>query len=328
MIHRMNPSPDPTAPELPERIEPMLARLSTLPAHESDWAFEVKWDGVRAIARSQPGRIRFLSRNGNDVTAAYPELRALSRTIGSHEAILDGEIVAFDSAGRPSFEALQPRMHQRGEAAVRRLARATPVTYVLFDLLWLDGHSLIDLPYTERRARLDALKLDGEHWRTPAFHVGDGAALLAATREQGLEGVVAKRLDSRYAPGRRDGGWLKIKHSDRQEVVIGGWTDGKGARSAQLGALQVGVHDEHGALRYAGRVGTGFDQHELERLGGLLRALERGDSPFVGRQPPRGAHFAEPRLVCEVEFTEWTKDGLLRHPSYKGLRRSGRPEYG
>jgi bifunctional non-homologous end joining protein LigD len=319
MIHRMDAAADPSAQEMPDFVEPMLAKLSTLPGEDAQWAFEVKWDGVRAITHSQPGRIGFTSRNGNDVTAAYPELRALNRELGSHEAILDGEIVAFDDAGRPSFQALQARMHLRGESAVRRLAEAKPVTYVLFDLLWLDGHSLMGLPYSERRARLEALKLDGEHWRTPEFQTGEGKAFLAATREQGLEGVVAKRLDSRYTPGGRGGSWLKIKNIQRQELVIGGWTDGKGSRAKRIGALHLGVNDD-GALRYAGRVGTGFDAAELERLTGLLKPLARKDSPFSGAQPPRGAHFVEPRLVCEVEFTEWTKAGTLRHPSYKGLR--------
>jgi bifunctional non-homologous end joining protein LigD len=319
MIHRMDPPTDPTAEEIPAFVEPMLAGLSSLPAEESEWAFEVKWDGVRALARSQPGRIALLSRNGNDITAAYPELRALNRALGSHAAILDGEIVAFDDSGRPSFEALQTRMHLRGEVAVRRRAKDTPVSYLIFDLLWLDGHSLIGLSYRERRERLASLKLESERWLTPEFHVGEGSALLQATREQGLEGIIAKRLDSRYTPGRRSEGWLKVKHSQRQELVIGGWTEGKGSRSRRIGALQVGVY-EQGQLRYAGRVGTGFDELELERLAGLLQPLVRADSPFAGRQPPGRAHFVEPRLVCEVEFGEWTKGGLLRQPSYKGLR--------
>jgi bifunctional non-homologous end joining protein LigD len=320
MIHRMDPPADATAEEMPAFVEPMLARLSTMPSDEDRWAFEVKWDGIRAIARSEPGRLHFVTRNGNDVTAAYPELRALNRALGSHSAMLDGEIVAFDEHGRPSFQALQPRIHQRGEAAVRRLAAERPVTYAIFDLLWLDGHSLIELPYAERRERLAALELDGEHWRVPAHHPGAGGALLAATRQQGLEGVVAKRIDSRYAPGRRDGTWLKIKHSRRQELVIGGWTEGRRARANRLGALELGYHDEDGALKYAGKVGTGFDDAELDRLARLLQPLARKDSPFSGRQPAKGAHFVEPRLVCEVEFGEWTRDGRLRHPSYEGLR--------
>jgi bifunctional non-homologous end joining protein LigD len=319
MIHRMDAPVDRTAQEMPQFIAPMLARLSTLPADEPGWAFEVKWDGVRAIAHSQPGRIRFISRNENDVSAAYPELRALHRALGSHEAILDGEIVAFDDEGHPSFQALQSRMHLRGKAAVRRLAQSTPATYMVFDLLWLDGHSLTGLPYTKRRARLEALNLDGEHWRTPEYHTGDGTAFLAATKEQGLEGILAKRLDSRYIPGGRGGSWLKIKNVQRQEFVIGGWTEGKGSRSKLLGGLHLGVYED-GALRYAGKLGTGFDAQELARLGGLLEPLARTDSPFTGRQPPKGARFVEPQLVCEVEFTEWTRAATLRHPSYKGLR--------
>jgi bifunctional non-homologous end joining protein LigD len=311
---------DSSAREIPEFIQPMLARLSTLPEDESDWAFEVKWDGVRAITRSRPGRISIISRNGNDVTAAYPELRALNRTLGSHEAILDGEIVAFDDEGRPSFQALQSRMHVRGEAATRRLAQNLPVTYVLFDLLWLDGHSLMGLAYTERRTRLQALELEGARWRTPEYRPGCGTAFLAASKEQGLEGILAKRLDSSYTPGGRGGNWLKIKNVQRQELVIGGWTEGKGSRSKRIGALHLGVHDEDGELRYAGKLGTGFHAEDLERLAGLFERLARKDSPFAGRQPPKGAHFLDPELVCEVEFTEWTRSGTLRHPSYKGLR--------
>lgn len=310
----------PPAKQMPAFVEPMLAKLAELPADESQWAFEAKWDGVRAIARSEPGRLQLLTRNGNDVAQAYPELAALNGALGSHTAMLDGEIVAFNENGRPSFQALQPRIHLRGESAVSRVAAATPVTYMIFDLLWLDGRSLMDLPYTDRRERLAKLNLAGAHWIVPDHHIGEGTALLAATREQHLEGVVAKRLDSRYTPGGRRGQWVKIKHSHRQEFVIGGWTDGKGARAGRIGALELGVHDEHGGLRYAGRVGTGFDDAELDRLAGLLTPLAREDSPFAGRQPARGAHFVDPTLVCEVEFGEWTSEGSLRHSSYQGLR--------
>jgi bifunctional non-homologous end joining protein LigD len=330
LIHRMDPPADASAEPMPEFVQPMLARLSTLPAEDSQWAFEVKWDGVRAICPSQPGRIHLWSRNRNEVTGAYPELRALNRALGSHSAILDGEVVAFDEDGRPSFERLQTRMHVRGAPAVRRLAKTTPVTYVLFDLLWLDGHSLMARPFAERRERLAALGLDGERWRVPEFHVGEGEAFLAATREQGLEGIVAKRLDSHYAPGRRDAGWLKVKNANRQEAVIGGYTTGKGARAKTIGALHLGMHDDRGPadprpLRYVGKVGTGFDDAELARLSGLLGEIEQERSPFVGAQPPPGAHFVEPKLVCEVRFGSWTKDGILRHSVYEGLREDKDP---
>jgi bifunctional non-homologous end joining protein LigD len=316
----MSSSDPPT--EMPEIVAPMLARLSTMPADQSRWAFEVKWDGVRAIARCRAGRVQLLTRNGNDVSAAYPELQGLAAALGSREAILDGEIVAFDQRGRPSFQGLQERMHLRSAAAVRRRAAADPVTYLIFDLLWLDGHSLMDMPYEQRRERLLELKLETERWRTPAHHAGagQGDALLAATREHELEGVVAKRLDSPYRPGRRDGSWLKIKNHQRQEVVIGGWTEGKGSRSGRFGALELGVYDDRGELRHAGKVGTGFDEHELDRLATLLAPLARTSSPFSGRQPARGTHFVAPELVCEVEFSEWTRDGRLRQASYRGLR--------
>jgi bifunctional non-homologous end joining protein LigD len=319
MIHRMDPPVDADAEEMPDFVAPMLAKLSTLPADESQWAFEVKWDGVRAIAHSEPGQLRLLSRNGNDVTAAYPELRALNRTLGSHRAILDGEIVAFDQEGRPSFQLLQMRMHLRGEAAVRRQAQSTPVTYMIFDLLWLDGHSLMGLPYSERRARLDDMRLKAARWQVPESFVGEGSALLAATRERGLEGVIGKRLDSHYTSGRHSA-WTKIKNWGRQEAVIGGWRGGQGGRAGRIGALLLGMYDADGQLRYVGRVGTGFDTRELERLAELLAPLARRTTPFSGRQPSKDSHFVEPELVCEVEFSEWTHAGTLRQPSYKGLR--------
>ncbi len=325
MIHRMDPPVDATAENMPDFIAPMLAKLSTLPPDESQWAFEVKWDGVRAITHSEPGRLRMLSRNGNDVTAAYPELRALNRALGSHSALLDGEIVAFDADGRPSFQQLQMRMHLRGEAAVRRQAEGTPVTYMIFDLLWLDGHSLMELPYTERRARLEQLGLSADRWQVPESFVGEGTALLAATRERHIEGIIGKRLGSRYVTG-RGGAWIKVKNWGRQEAVIGGWTTGQGGRTGRIGALLLGVHDGDAQLQYVGRVGTGFDARELEILAGLLEPLARGTTPFAGRQPPKGSHFVEPQLVCEVEFSEWTHAGTLRQASYKGLRDDKRAE--
>jgi len=321
MIHRMDPPADVDAGPMPEHVLPMLARAGELPPDDDRWAYEVKWDGVRAICFSEPGRMRFVTRNGNDVTARYPELASLSRALSMHRAILDGEVVAFDEDNKPSFAALQGRMHLTRDAQVRRLAQANPVSYMIFDLLWLDGHSLMGRSYVQRRAALAELGLDGDRFTTPEHVVGHGAAFLAATREQGLEGVVAKRLDSGYEPGRRSGSWRKIKNVGRQEFVIGGWIPGEGRRKRSIGALLLGVNEDDGTLRAVGRAGTGFTDAELDRLAGLLAPLERPASPFVGGPtPPRGAVFVEPRLVCEVEFMGWTNDGVLRAPSYKGLR--------
>jgi bifunctional non-homologous end joining protein LigD len=327
MIHRMDPPADPDREPMPAHIKPMLARQGELPREQREWAFEIKWDGVRAIAYSQPGELRLESRNLKDITDSYPELARLNRELSSHSAVLDGEIVAFDSEGRPSFGALQPRMHVGSRAQAKRLAATTPVTYVIFDVLWLDGHSLMGLPYLERRERLVALALNGERWQTPEHVVGEGSALLEASRRQGLEGIVAKRMGSTYQPGARTRDWIKVKSFGRQEFVIGGWLPGKGRRRESIGALLLGVYEPDGTLRYVGRVGTGFTEQELERLSALLAPLQRETSPFgAGERPPREAVFIEPRLVAEVEFREWTRGGNLRQPSYKGLREDKEPE--
>ncbi len=321
MIHRMDPPADAAREPMPEHVKPMLARSGSLPRKDDGWAYEIKWDGVRAIAYSTPGELRLESRNLKEITAQYPELGRLNRALSSHEAILDGEIVAFDERGRPSFAALQRRMHVGSPAQVKRLAKASPVTYMIFDLLWLDGHSLMELRYEQRRELLQALALSGESWQTPEHLTGSGSDVLKATAEQKLEGILAKRLDAPYEPGARSPAWTKIKNLGRQELVIGGWLPGEGRRERRIGALLVGVFDPDGAFRYAGRVGTGFSDSQLDGLGKLLKPLEREDSPFTaGERTPRGAVFVEPELVAEIEFTEWTAAGVLRHPSYKGLR--------
>jgi bifunctional non-homologous end joining protein LigD len=325
MIHRMDPPEDPDREPMPERIEPMLARSGPLPREDGRWAYEIKWDGVRAIAFVEGGRVRLQTRTGRDVTARYPELRAMGRALGSREAVLDGEVVSLGPDGRPSFQRLQSRMHLTSEPAVRRLSEREPVTYIAFDLLFLDGRSLMGEPYLARREALASLGLAGRAWQAPAHHVGDGAALLAASRAQGLEGILAKRTDCPYTPGRRSGNWVKVKNVRRTDAVIGGWMPGEGNRSGRLGALLVG-YMEDGELRYAGRVGTGFDQAELDRLGGLLDGLARTSSPFTGRQPPRTARFVEPRLVAAVDYGEWTSARTLRHPVYRGLRDDVAPE--
>ena len=323
MIHRIDPPLRERDP-FPENLVPMLARLSTLPRDDGKWAVEVKWDGIRAIAYCRPGRIELQTRNLNDVTAQYPEVRRISRALGSHDAVLDGELVAFDENGRPSFERLQQRIHNTDENVVRRRMKSHPVVYVIFDLLHLDGSDLTGLPYSERRKLLDALELSGESWQTPGHSVGHAKELLAASKAQGLEGVMLKRVDSTYTPGKRTGAWLKVKNTNRQEMVVGGWTPGEGRREKHLGALLVGYFEQEGGkpvLRYAGKVGTEFNSADLTALAARLAPLERKQSPFAaGPKPPKGARFVEPQLVAEIEFREMTKEGVLRHPAYKGLR--------
>jgi bifunctional non-homologous end joining protein LigD len=325
MIHRMDPPEDPDREPMPEHVKPMLARTGALPTDDHRWAYEIKWDGVRGIAYIDGGRLRLEARSGREITARYPELRELGRALAGRQAVLDGEVVAFDADGRPSFQKLQGRMHLTSEHAVRRLSQSDPVHYVVFDLLWLDGRSLMDLPYTERRERLTELDLNGPTWRTPANHVGDGAAMLEASRAQGLEGIIAKRLDCAYMSGRRSPGWVKVKNVRETDVVVGGWLPGEGKRSGRLGALVVGFYED-GELKYAGRVGTGFDEAELNRLGRLFEGLARDETPFAGRQPPRETRFVDPVLIAHVGYGEWTQTRTLRHPRYLGLRDDLDPE--
>jgi bifunctional non-homologous end joining protein LigD len=323
----MPPARDP----MPEHVVPMLAKLSTLPPDDERWGYEIKWDGVRAVAYvDETGATRLESRNLNDVTRQYPEAAAVGSAFArGRSAVLDGEVVAFDEHGRPSFERLQGRMHLTGAAAIDARTRSNPIAYCVFDILYVDGRSLMRLPYTERRAILEAEDLNGPSWRTPAYHAGEGAALLEASAKNGLEGIVAKRLDSPYEPGRRTGTWLKVKNTRCQELVIGGWVPGEGRRQGRIGALLMGYYDHDHTppeLRFAGKVGTGFDARELDMLENLLSTRRRATTPFSGpKQPGKGALYVEPDLVAENEFNEWTKQNTLRHPSYKGLREDKRP---
>ena len=323
MIHRIDPPAEARDP-FPEAVVPMLARLSRSPARDEGWAVEVKWDGVRAIAYCRPGRIELQSRNLNDVTAQYPEVRRLSRQLGAHDAVLDGELVAFDEHGRPSFERLQQRIHQTEETIVRRRMKSHPVTYAIFDLLHLDGRDLTGEPYGRRRELLEQLELNGQSWQTPGYSTGHARELLEASRDQQLEGIVLKRLDSRYSPGKRTGAWLKVKNTGRQEFVIGGWLPGEGRRRNRIGSILLGVFEPDGAgqaLRYAGRVGTGFSEADLTSLQARLAPLERKSNPFAGRRgPKKGARYVEPELVAEIELRELTAEGMVRHGSFKGLR--------
>ena len=303
-------------------IEPMKAIAGELPPDDGRWAYEIKWDGMRVVAEIDDDGLRLRSPRGADVAATFPELGGLSRATGGRPAVIDGEVVAFDERGRPSFARLAERMHVSDPTVAAARAATTPVTFIAFDLLAYDGHDAWRLPYLDRRRLLTEVVQPGEHWQVPAHRLSGGAALLAAAAEQELEGIVAKRIDSPYEPGRRSHAWRKVKVRHRQEFVVGGWTDGSGARSGRLGALMVGCH-RAGRLTWAGNVGTGFRDAELERLGALLAVRGRATSPFdpvpagVGA---RRARWVEPDLVVEVEFAEWTPEGRLRHPAYLGQR--------
>lgn len=293
-------------------VVPMKAAIGALPPPSDDhrWAYEIKWDGYRTLAFVEAGTVRLQSSNSHDVTAKYPELAGLAASIEAGSAILDGELVVLDDQGRPSFEMLQ--RHE------------TQVAFYAFDLLQVDGVDVIDEPYEARRERLAGVLAPGANWMVPGHRVGDGAALLAATAERGLEGVMAKRLGSRYRPGKRSPDWRKVKNRVRADVVIGGFTAGAGNRSGTFGALLVGRPDDRGRLAFAGGVGTGFDQRRLDELTALLRSIAVDDCPF-DPPPPRaaavGATWVRPVLEATIEIAEFTNDGLVRHASFVDVRR-------
>ncbi|WP_319460674.1 non-homologous end-joining DNA ligase [Micromonospora sp. RTP1Z1] len=310
---------------MPRLVPPMLASSGALPTGPG-WGYEFKWDGVRAIAYVDGG-LRLLSRNDRDVTRAYPELDELARLLAGRRAVLDGEIVALDARGRPSFSALQHRMHVRAPSAT--LVAGTPVRLYLFDLLHLDGRDIAALPYIERRTALQELGLSAESIDTPPHWAGDaGRDLATAAADLGLEGVVAKQLRSSYEPGRRSAAWVKVPLNDTVEVIVGGYKPGAGRRAGTIGSLLLGMYDPHDRFTYIGHVGTGFTQTVLRDLQQRLKPLGRPDSPFdspVPREHARQAVWVDPVLVGDVAFRSWTPDRRLRHPSWKGLRSDREP---
>jgi bifunctional non-homologous end joining protein LigD len=313
-------------------VAPMLATLGTAAdlADSEDWAFEMKWDGIRALAHlgADDADVRLLTRNGKDVTVSYPEVVGqLRQSAGPGQAILDGELVALDRASAPDFGLLQRRMGLTRRADVERAMRDVPVQYLLFDVLERGGESVMREPYDERRRILeDLVRSDGPIQVPPVFD-GDIDSAMRSSRELGLEGVVAKARDSRYRPGRRSSSWIKIKHHRTQEVVVGGWRPGKGRRAGGVGSLLLGIPGEDG-LHYVGRVGTGFTEKELAEVARRLSKLERATSPFldVPRADAADAKWVRARLVGEVEFDERTASGRLRQPSWRGWRPDKAPE--
>ncbi|WP_308221924.1 ATP-dependent DNA ligase [Curtobacterium sp. VKM Ac-2922] len=292
----------------------------------ADWAVEMKWDGVRALATVRDGRVSLRSRNGNDLTAQYPELQELADRAGV-DGVFDGEVVALDDRGRPSFQRLQDRMGLTRPREVEAARRRTPVRYLLFDVLEADGHELTRLSYDNRREALETVVDPGGVVDVPAAFDGDLDAAVAASARAGLEGVVAKKRSSRYAEGRRSEAWLKIKHHATQEVVVAGWKPGRGRRQGGVGSLLLGIPGE-GGLVYVGKVGTGFSDRALDEIAARLATLERQTSPFVDvpRADARDARWVTPVHVAEVEFAEWTGDGRLRQPSWRGWRADKSPE--
>jgi bifunctional non-homologous end joining protein LigD len=308
----------------PGRLPPITPMLATqarqLPVDDEAWSAEVKWDGVRALAFVSAGEAVLRGRDGREVSASYPEVAAgLAAAAGRRSLILDGEIVAFDGA-RPSFARLQKRMHVARPGPA--LTSAVPVAYVAFDLLHQAGRSLLRNPYGQRRAMLDALGLDSDSVSVPPAFPGEVHAVIDASRQLGLEGVMLKRLRSYYYPGRRTGSWLKIKHVLAADVVIGGWLPGTGSRLSLAGSVIVGQLRPAG-LDYLGQVGSGFTTGELRELTARLRQLEQPSSPFTEPLPPavtRRAHWVRPVLNAEVAYGELTPAGRLRHPVWRGLR--------
>ncbi|HEX3814927.1 MAG TPA: non-homologous end-joining DNA ligase [Mycobacteriales bacterium] len=295
----------------------MLATAGALP-EGAQWAYELKWDGVRVLADRTPDGLRLSSRSERDLSHTYPELADFAESCA--DALFDGEIVALEE-GRPSFAALAPRMHVGNAAQARRAAAVAPVTYLVFDVLRLYGVDLTGRPYAERRQTLERLDLHGPAAMVPPTF-DDGPATVRACREQHLEGVVAKRLDSVYRPGRRSPDWVKVRLLKRQEFVVCGFEVGVGGRTGQIGSLVLGYYAD-GDLRYAGQVGSGLTGPVLKDLESRLKPLHQKESPFaemLTTVEKRGVTWCVPRLVVEVSFGEWTPAGRLRFPTYQGLR--------
>lgn len=302
----------------------MLATAGDHVPRGPGWTHEVKWDGMRILADVDgvAGTARLTSRNDNDVTPAWPDVAA--SPLGERDLLVDGEVIALNERGIPDFRTLQERMHVRRAADVRRLVSTLPVTYMVFDLLRLDGVDLTHEPLAQRRARLGEL-LEGSTWQVPEAY-DDGEMLLEATRAQGLEGVVSKRLESRYRPGERSRHWLKFAHRYRASYVVGGWRPQTGSDS-RLAALLVGEATAEG-LRYRGRVGSGIGARQSRTLSDLVAGLARADSPFADEVPrvdAAGTHWLEPLLVVDVE-THGLGYERLRQPSFQGVRGDLTPE--
>jgi bifunctional non-homologous end joining protein LigD len=308
---------------MPAQIEPMKATLAEKPPRGQDWLFEVKWDGVRAIAFVDREEVRLQSRTGNRCERQYPELAVIHHQVAGGQVVLDGEIVVLDSKGVSQFHLIQPRIANTDPNSIAHLTRSTPVVYFAFDLLYLDGYDLRGVALRDRKALLHEVVTPGAALRISESFPGAGEEMLEAARENGLEGLLAKHANSSYE-SRRSREWLKIKIVNEQEFVIGGFTEPQGERS-HFGALILGVYDG-GKLRWVGNAGTGFNQKSLADLYGKLEPLVTQQCPFAERpKPDRGMTWVKPELVCQVKYANWTQDDHLRAPVFLGLRDDLRP---
>ncbi len=315
----------------PQAIPPMLAFARDVRPSGPGWAWELKWDGVRAIATVANGQIELFNRRLLPVTHRYPEL-VNGDAFGRHRLVVDGEIVATDDEGLPSFQRLQSRMHLDNRRQIAELSAQFPTSFMAFDVMHIDGRSLVEEPYTVRRAELASLAAHGlpPGWHAPANSAGDAAPMWEVAVQYGLEGVVAKRLDSRYEPGRRSGAWVKVKRTSRSELVVGGWLEGLGRRAGRVGSLAVGYYPAGGdassaKLAYAGKVGSGLAERDLDAFADAFARIATDESPFAG-PVERGVHFVKPVVVVEVRFTEWTEMGTMRHPVFIGVRTDKDPK--
>lgn len=311
----------------PPDLDPMLATLTSEAFDDAEWVFEPKWDGIRALAVCGE-ETHLISRNDKDITVAYPELHDLHRQVVALDAVIDGEIVAFDG-GVPSFQRLQQRMHLRDQARIEQVSKQIPVVFMVFDIIFLDGSDLTGRPLDERRRLLEDVIVASDQIQVSPATEGTGIALYRAAESQGLEGIMAKRKSSTYRPGARSRDWLKVKVTFDADVVIVGWTVGEGARAGTLGSLVMAVYDQD-RLRYVGNVGTGFDKRSLQETMSLLDGLEETASPFPpdvlrSRAELRNAHWVPAVLVARVEHRQLTDAGRLRAPSFQGFREDKAP---
>jgi len=309
----------------------MLATLVDRAFDDPQWLYEIKWDGYRAIAFLDGGSVRLVSRNQNDLSAAYPELASMSDSVKAGNAVLDGEIVALDEQGRPSFSLMQQRTGVgEGGRRIRRTRDDIPVVYYVFDLLYLDGYDLMQIDLEQRKELLASILTSSSLIRYSDHYIGNGKALFEAAAQRGLEGIVAKRRNSCYLQ-KRSSEWLKIKIVKQQECVIAGYTDPRGSRE-NFGSVVLGLYDDEGRLIHVGHAGSGFTQESHAALWKRLHALETKGSPFYGKvESTRPVHFVKPELVAEIKFTEWTHEGRsggvkMRAPVFQGLRFDKKPQ--